>query len=60
MLNADIVLENLLMPATNRLQGPNPLREMAAVLRLTSTEVAWPPYDERSALALHNEQRFAR
>jgi len=39
--NADIVLENLIVPEVNRLQGSKSFRETAAVLRLTRAEVAW-------------------
>jgi glutaryl-CoA dehydrogenase len=39
--NADIVLENLIVPEANRLQGSSSFRETAAVLRLTRAEVAW-------------------
>ncbi|MGV8876241.1 MAG: acyl-CoA dehydrogenase family protein [Rhodoglobus sp.] len=39
--NADIVLENVIVPETNRLQKSATFRETAAVLRLTRAEVAW-------------------
>ncbi|MCU1407656.1 MAG: acyl-CoA dehydrogenase [Glaciihabitans sp.] len=39
--NADIVLENVVVPEANRLQNANSFRETAAVLRLTRAEVAW-------------------
>ncbi|MBH0008766.1 acyl-CoA dehydrogenase family protein [Salinibacterium sp. SWN1162] len=39
--NADIVLENVIVPETNRLQKSQSFRETAAVLRLTRAEVAW-------------------
>ncbi|WP_213814328.1 acyl-CoA dehydrogenase family protein [Glaciihabitans sp. dw_435] len=39
--NADIVLENVVVPEANRLQNVNSFRETAAVLRLTRAEVAW-------------------
>jgi glutaryl-CoA dehydrogenase len=39
--NADIVLENVVVPEENRLQRGNSFRETAAVLRLTRAEVAW-------------------
>jgi len=39
--NADIVLENLVVPEANRLQKSESFRETAAVLRLTRAEVAW-------------------
>jgi glutaryl-CoA dehydrogenase len=39
--NADIVLENVVVPETNRLQKSKSFRETAAVLRLTRAEVAW-------------------
>jgi glutaryl-CoA dehydrogenase len=39
--NADIVLENLVVPEANRLQKSQSFRETAAVLRLTRAEVAW-------------------
>jgi len=39
--NADIVLDNLVVPEANRLQGSKSFRETAAVLRLTRAEVAW-------------------
>jgi len=39
--NADIVLENVLVPEANRLQKSQSFRETAAVLRLTRAEVAW-------------------
>ena len=39
--NADIVLENVIVPEANRLQGSKSFRETAAVLRLTRAEVAW-------------------
>jgi glutaryl-CoA dehydrogenase len=39
--NADITLENVVVPEENRLQNGNSFRETAAVLRLTRAEVAW-------------------
>jgi len=39
--NADITLENVVVPESNRLQKANSFRETAAVLRLTRAEVAW-------------------
>jgi glutaryl-CoA dehydrogenase len=39
--NADIVLENVVVPEANRLQKSQTFRETAAVLRLTRAEVAW-------------------
>jgi glutaryl-CoA dehydrogenase len=39
--NADIVLENVIVPEKNRLQKSQTFRETAAVLRLTRAEVAW-------------------
>ncbi len=39
--NADITLDNVIVPETNRLQNANSFRETAAVLRLTRAEVAW-------------------
>jgi len=39
--NADIVLENVVVPEANRLQKSQSFRETAAVLRLTRAEVAW-------------------
>ena len=39
--NADIVLENVIVPEGNRLQKSQSFRETAAVLRLTRAEVAW-------------------
>ena len=39
--NADIVLENLVVPEANRLQNANSFRDTAKVLRLTRAEVAW-------------------
>jgi glutaryl-CoA dehydrogenase len=39
--NADIVLENVVVPEANRLQKSASFRETAAVLRLTRAEVAW-------------------
>ncbi|WP_165070389.1 acyl-CoA dehydrogenase family protein [Marisediminicola senii] len=39
--NADIVLENVVVPESNRLQHSKSFRETAAVLRLTRAEVAW-------------------
>jgi glutaryl-CoA dehydrogenase len=39
--NADIVLDNVVVPEANRLQRGNSFRETAAVLRLTRAEVAW-------------------
>jgi len=39
--NADIVLTDVRVPETNRLQNANSFKETAAVLRLTRAEVAW-------------------
>jgi glutaryl-CoA dehydrogenase len=39
--NADIVLENVVVPEKNRLQNANTFRDTATVLRLTRAEVAW-------------------
>jgi glutaryl-CoA dehydrogenase len=39
--NADITLENVIVPESNRLQNSKSFRETAAVLRLTRAEVAW-------------------
>jgi glutaryl-CoA dehydrogenase len=39
--NADIVLENVRVPESHRLQNGNSFRDTAAVLRLTRAEVAW-------------------
>ena len=39
--NADITLENVVVPEANRLQKSQSFRETAAVLRLTRAEVAW-------------------
>ena len=39
--NADIVLTDVVVPESNRLQGSKSFRETAAVLRLTRAEVAW-------------------
>ncbi|MCU1638857.1 MAG: acyl-CoA dehydrogenase [Microbacteriaceae bacterium] len=39
--NADIALENVVVPESNRLQHSKSFRETAAVLRLTRAEVAW-------------------
>ncbi|MBC7590510.1 MAG: acyl-CoA dehydrogenase family protein [Salinibacterium sp.] len=39
--NADIVLDNVIVPEANRLQKSQNFRETAAVLRLTRAEVAW-------------------
>ncbi|QYH35620.1 acyl-CoA dehydrogenase family protein [Salinibacterium sp. M195] len=39
--NADIVLENVVVPESNRLQKSTSFRDTAAVLRLTRAEVAW-------------------
>ncbi|CAN5162752.1 acyl-CoA dehydrogenase family protein [soil metagenome] len=39
--NADIVLDNVVVPEANRLQKSQSFRETAAVLRLTRAEVAW-------------------
>ncbi|MEO6116338.1 MAG: acyl-CoA dehydrogenase family protein [Pseudolysinimonas sp.] len=39
--NADIVLDNVRVPESNRLQKAESFRETAAVLRLTRAEVAW-------------------
>jgi glutaryl-CoA dehydrogenase len=39
--NADITLENVIVPERLRLQGANSFRDTASVLRLTRAEVAW-------------------
>ncbi|WP_345763841.1 acyl-CoA dehydrogenase family protein [Diaminobutyricibacter sp. McL0608] len=39
--NADITLENVVVPERLRLQGANSFRDTAKVLRLTRAEVAW-------------------
>lgn len=39
--NADITLENVVVPEANRLANSKSFRETAAVLRLTRAEVAW-------------------
>ena len=39
--NADILLENVIVPEANRLQKSTSFRETATVLRLTRAEVAW-------------------
>ncbi|WP_431279775.1 acyl-CoA dehydrogenase family protein [Leifsonia poae] len=39
--NADIVLENVVVPDSLRLQNANSFKDTAAVLRLTRAEVAW-------------------
>ena len=39
--NADIVLDNVVVPSNYRLANGNSFRETAAVLRLTRAEVAW-------------------
>jgi glutaryl-CoA dehydrogenase len=39
--NADILLENVVVPESNRLQNANSFTDTAAVLRLTRAEVAW-------------------
>ncbi|TFC49452.1 acyl-CoA dehydrogenase [Cryobacterium sp. TMT2-17-1] len=39
--NADIVLENVIVPEKNRLQNANSFKDTAKVLRLTRAEVAW-------------------
>ena len=39
--NADIVLDNVVVPESNRLQKSQSFRDTAAVLRLTRAEVAW-------------------
>ena len=39
--NADITLDDVVVPEANRLQKANSFRETAAVLRLTRAEVAW-------------------
>jgi len=59
--NADIVLENVVVPEANRLQNANSFTDTAAVLRLTRAEVAWAAvgnsigaYD--AALAYSNER----
>ena len=39
--NADITLENVVVPESNRLASSKSFRETAAVLRLTRAEVAW-------------------
>jgi glutaryl-CoA dehydrogenase len=59
--NADIVLDNVVVPEANRLQNSNSFTDTAAVLRLTRAEVAWAAvgnsigaYD--AALAYSNER----
>lgn len=39
--NADITLENVVVPESHRLSGANSFQDTAAVLRLTRAEVAW-------------------
>ncbi|ANJ27665.1 acyl-CoA dehydrogenase family protein [Agromyces aureus] len=39
--NADITLEDVVVPESNRLQNANSFRDTAQVLRLTRAEVAW-------------------
>ncbi|MCU1570369.1 MAG: acyl-CoA dehydrogenase [Naasia sp.] len=39
--NADIVLDNVRVPESHRLQNANSFRDTATVLRLTRAEVAW-------------------
>src|SRR3954468_324724 len=39
--NADITLENVVVPESHRLQNANSFRDTAHVLRLTRAEVAW-------------------
>ncbi|BDZ45969.1 acyl-CoA dehydrogenase family protein [Naasia aerilata] len=39
--NADITLDNVRVPESNRLQNANSFRDTATVLRLTRAEVAW-------------------
>jgi glutaryl-CoA dehydrogenase len=39
--NADITLEDVVVPESHRLQNANSFRDTAAVLRLTRAEVAW-------------------
>ena len=39
--NADITLDNVVVPEANRLQNGNSFRETAAILRQTRAEVAW-------------------
>ena len=39
--NADITLENVVVPERLRLQGANSFKDTAKVLRLTRAEVAW-------------------
>jgi glutaryl-CoA dehydrogenase len=39
--NADIILDNVVVPESLRLQNADSFRETAAVLRLTRAEVAW-------------------
>ncbi|HEV7184050.1 MAG TPA: acyl-CoA dehydrogenase family protein [Leifsonia sp.] len=39
--NADIVLDNVVVPESLRLQNANSFKDTAAVLRLTRAEVAW-------------------
>ncbi len=39
--NADITLENVVVPEANRLQNANSFKDTAKVLRLTRAEVAW-------------------
>ena len=59
--NADIVVDNVVVPEANRLQNANSFTDTAAVLRLTRAEVAWAAvgnsigaYD--AALAYSNER----
>ncbi|MGD5540973.1 acyl-CoA dehydrogenase family protein, partial [Xanthomonas citri pv. citri] len=39
--NADIVLEDVVVPESDRLQNINSFRDVAIILRLTRAEVAW-------------------
>ena len=39
--NADITLENVIVPESNRLQNANSFKDTAKVLRLTRAEVSW-------------------
>ncbi len=39
--NADIALENVIVPESNRLQNANSFKDTAKVLRLTRAEVSW-------------------
>ncbi|WP_423918394.1 acyl-CoA dehydrogenase family protein [Frigoribacterium sp. 2-23] len=59
--NADITLENVRVPESNRLQQANSFRDTAKVLRLTRAEVAWAAVGNsigayEAALAYANER----